>query len=68
MYKGWPCEKKDKKEDTLSFSVILKFVSVAGNSSKAEAKMAGITPAVFIFKGRCEESPPYILLPICLFG
>ena len=41
-----------KKVDTLSFSVILKFVRVAGKSNKAEAKIAGITPAVFIFKGR----------------
>ena len=61
-------KKKDKKVDTLSFSEILKFVSVAGNSNIAEAKIAGITPAVFIFKGKSEESPPYILLPICLFG
>ena len=68
IYRGWPCEKKDKKFDTLSFSVILKFVSVAGKSNIAEAKIAGITPAVFIFKGRWEESPPYILLPICLLG
>ena len=44
--------KKDKKDDTLSFSVILKFVSVAGKSNIAEAKIAGITPAVFIFNGR----------------
>ena len=25
---------------------------------KFEAKMAGITPAVFIFKGKCDDSPP----------
>ena len=33
-----------------------------------EAKIAGITPAELIFKGKCEDSPPYILFPICLFG
>ena len=39
-----------------------------GNNNKAEAKIAGITPAEFIFKGKNELSPPYILFPICLFG
>ena len=46
----------------------LKLENVTGNNNKAEAKMAGITPAVFIFKGKCDDSPPYILLPICLLG
>ena len=36
--------------------------------NKAEAKIAGITPAELIFNGKCDESPPYILFPICLFG
>lgn len=36
----------------------VKFEKVIGKSSNAEAKMAGITPAVFIFKGKCEDSPP----------
>ena len=73
-----------REEDSVAFSVlefinkmlpskssvsdILKFVSVAGNNKRADAKIAGITPAVFIFNGRWEESPPYILLPICLLG
>ena len=34
----------------------------------ADAKIAGITPAVFTFNGKYEDSPPYILLPCCLFG
>tara|TARA_B100000795_G_C22394189_1_gene284545 strand:+ start:392 stop:529 length:138 start_codon:yes stop_codon:yes gene_type:complete len=29
-----------------------KLVSVTGNSSNADAKIAGITPAVFILSGR----------------
>ena len=41
---------------------------VIGRSNKAEAKIAGITPAVFILRGKWEDSPPYILLPTCLFG
>ena len=36
----------------------VKFEKVIGNKSKAEAKIAGITPAVFIFSGRWEDSPP----------
>ena len=35
-----------------------KFVKVIGKSNKAEAKIAGITPAVFIFKGKWDDSPP----------
>ena len=33
-----------------------------------EAKMTGITPAVFILRGRWELWPPYTLFPTCLFG
>ena len=29
-----------------------KFEKVIGSNNKADAKIAGITPAVFIFKGR----------------
>ncbi len=68
MYKGCPCEKYDEIFKNVSFCETLKFENVTGKSSKAEAKIAGITPAELIFKGKCEESPPYILLPICLFG
>ena len=28
------------------------------NQSISDANIAGITPAEFIFKGKCEESPP----------
>ena len=35
-----------------------KFAKVMGSNSRAEANMAGITPAVFIFKGKCEDCPP----------
>ena len=39
-----------------------------GRSNKAEAKIGGITPGTLIFKGKWEESPANILLPICLLG
>ena len=55
-----------KLED--AHSETLKLENVTGKRSKAEANIAGITPAAFIFKGKCEESPPYILFPICLLG
>ena len=29
---------------------------VAGNRTRAEAKIAGITPDMFIFSGKCEEA------------
>ena len=35
-----------------------KFEKVIGSNNKAEANMAGITPAVFIFNGKCDDSPP----------
>ena len=41
---------------------------VFGKSKIEEAKITGITPAVFILRGKCEDSPPYILVPICLLG
>ena len=52
----------------VSFWETLKLENVTGKSNNAEAKIAGITPAEFIYNGKWEESPPYILLPICLFG
>ena len=52
----------------VSDSVNPKFEIVIGNNNKAEAKIAGITPAVLILRGRCEDSPPYILFPTCLLG
>ena len=51
-----------------SDSVKPKFVIVIGNNKSADANIAGITPAVFIFSGKCEDSPPYILFPTCLLG
>ena len=41
---------------------------VAGKSSSEEAKIGGITPEVLILSGRCEASPPYILLPTWRLG
>ena len=36
----------------------LKFASVIGSRSKADAKIAGITPATFNFRGKWDDSPP----------
>ena len=58
MYKGLPWENKDEKSINVSLSENPKFEKVIGRSNKAEAKIAGITPAVFIFRGRCDDSPP----------
>ena len=58
MYKGCPCEKNDEKFKNNSLSERLKFENVTGNNRSAEAKIAGITPAEFIFSGKWEESPP----------
>ena len=38
-----------------------KLITVAGKSSSDDAKIGGITPEVFIFSGRKEDSPPYRL-------
>ena len=35
-----------------------KFVKVIGSNNNADANIAGITPAVLIFNGKCEDSPP----------
>ena len=68
MYKGWPWVKNELIFKKVSLSEKLKLENVTGNKSKADANIAGITPAWFIFNGKCEDSPPYILFPICLFG
>ena len=52
----------------ISFWETLKFEKVTGSSNSAEAKIAGITPAELILSGKCDDSPPYILFPICLLG
>ena len=48
----------------ISDSANPKFVIVTGSNNKAEANIAGITPAVLNFKGRWEDSPPYILVQL----
>ena len=58
MYKGFPCANIDDKSIKVSDSEKPKFEKVIGNNNKADAKIAGITPAVFIFKGKCDDSPP----------
>ena len=68
MYSGLPCENKEDISIKNSDLDKVKLEKVIGRSSKAEAKIAGITPAVLIFKGKCDDSPPYIFVPICLFG
>ena len=40
-----------------------KLATVTGSSSIEEAKIGGITPAVFSFSGRCVLSPPNIRAP-----
>ena len=37
--------------------------AVVGSSSKDEAKIGGMTPAVLIFSGMNELSPPTMRLP-----
>ena len=68
MYKGFPCPNNDDMSMLVSDSDKPKLEKVIGNNNSAEAKIAGITPAVLIFKGRCDDSPPYTLFPICLLG
>ena len=58
MYKGLPWENKEEKSINVSESENPKFENVIGRSNKADAKMAGITPAVFIFRGKWDDSPP----------
>ena len=68
MYKGFPWENNEDISKKVSDSEIPKLVNVIGRSSKADAKIAGITPAVFIFNGKWDDSPPYTLVPIWRFG
>ena len=51
IYIGCPCVNIEEILIDKSDSANPKFVSVIGSSNKAEAKIAGITPAVLIFKG-----------------
>ena len=42
---------------------------VIGNNKSELAKIGGITPAVFIFKGKCDELATLLPAPCCcLFG
>ena len=52
MYKGFPCENKDEIFKNKSDCANPKLEKVIGNRSNAEAKIAGITPAVLIFNGK----------------
>ena len=66
-YRGWPLPKYEFKANThseLSAPIPEKEDNEVGNSKSADAKIGGITPGTFIFKGRCDESPANILLPI----
>ena len=58
MYSGFPWENKEEKVKNNSESDVAKFEKVIGKSNNAEAKIAGITPAVLIFRGKCDDSPP----------
>ena len=55
MYKGWPWVNIEEIFKNVSDSAKPKLETVIGKSNKAEANIAGITPAVFIFKGRWED-------------
>ena len=52
MYSGCPCVNIEEIFKKVSDSANPKFEIVIGSNNKAEANIAGITPAVFIFKGR----------------
>ena len=52
MYKGCPCVNIEDIFKKVSDSAKPKFEIVTGNNSNADAKIAGITPAVLIFKGK----------------
>ena len=52
MYKGCPCVNIDEIFKKVSDSANPKLDIVIGKSNKADAKIAGITPAVFIFNGK----------------
>ena len=55
---GCPWVKSDEMFKKVFESERPKFERVIGNKSKADAKIAGITPAVFILSGKCDDSPP----------
>ena len=46
----------------------LKLTKVIGKSKRELANIGGITPAVLIFNGKCEDSATLFPAPGCLFG
>ena len=69
MYRGFPCPSIEVIVNKIELSEEEeKLDRVIGSNNKAEANIAGITPAVFTLRGKYEDSPPYILFPCCLFG
>ena len=46
----------------------LKLTNVIGNNNSELANIGGITPAVLIFIGRCDESAALLPAPGCLLG
>ena len=68
IYSGCPWVNIEEIFKNVSDSANPKLEIVIGKSSNADANIAGITPAVLIFKGKWDDSPPYILFPTCLFG
>ena len=58
MYKGCPLPIKAViSKSQLGPEPALKLIAVTGSNKIDEAKIGGITPAVFIFKGRWLLSP-----------
>ena len=56
IYNGWPWVNIEEIFKKVSDSAIPKLETVIGNNNNAEANIAGITPAVFIFKGKWDDS------------
>ena len=58
MYNGWPWVNIEEIFKNVSELEKPKLVSVTGNNNNADAKIAGMTPAVFILSGKWDVSPP----------
>ena len=48
--------------------ILIKFAMVAGNMIIDEAKIGGITPAMLIFRGRCDVCAPKVCRPTARFA
>ena len=80
MYRGWPGDNDAAKLANnvatlkLSFSTLLlegelnHEAKVVGNKIMLEAKIGGITPAIFSFSGKCDDCPAYNLFPTCFLA